>query len=454
MKKQQFTEKWIQSIKPRAVKFIEREGRGFAIQVSPAGTKTFLYLFEKDKVRTQINLGTYPAMSLAGARASYHDHYKLVKGGINPREHKKAAAEAIELKKTVLAREVAKDKAIRENTFASLVEDGIPEGFIPATVGQLAAVYYCNYSATHHTKGVQRNLLYALRKEFLNELGHKNIIEVRRGDAIALIDKLASKSPGQAGNVLKAGRQVFEYALQRGWAEIQPFLAVPKAVPKAISKPRERTLSDDEIRQVWKEVLDSDASKEAKNALLLLLVTAQREGEIVQMQRCQIDGRWWTIPATVAKNRREHRVYLSDLALELIGDNGGYIFPSTHSGKAHIAGNSLAQIVNRGKVTDEVVKRVGNRNIKARENKYFGMERWTPHDLRRTARTNMSRIGVSDEVAEEVINHKKSKLVGTYNKYGYETEKQEALIKWGGFLRGILKLKKKNSLRIIHRSQP
>jgi hypothetical protein len=60
---------------------------------------------------------------------------------------------------------------------------------------------------------------------------------------------------------------------------------------------------------------------------------------------------------------------------------------------------------------------VGNRNIKARKDRYFGMKPWSPHDLRRTARTNMARVGISDEVGEEVVNHTKPGVVGVYNKY-------------------------------------
>jgi len=52
----------------------------------------------------------------------------------------------------------------------------------------------------------------------------------------------------------------------------------------------------------------------------MILVTAQRPGEVAQMHSDQIKDRWWTIPAEVAKNGREHRVYLTDTAMSLIGN--------------------------------------------------------------------------------------------------------------------------------------
>jgi integrase len=213
---------------------------------------------------------------------------------------------------------------------------------------------------------------------------------------------------------------------------------VPKIAPKA----DERHLDDDEIVKAWDEISKSSSSRAVKRALKLILVTAQRPGEVAQMHSEQIKGRWWTIPAEVAgKNEREHRVYLTDTALELIGDREGFIFPSERGIRGHVSENTLSQAINRGYLTDDVVKVVGNRKIKARKDSYFGMKPWSPHDLRRTARTNMARVGVSDEVGEEVVNHVKPGVVGVYNKYRYDKEKEDALLKWENFLLEILKTK-------------
>ena len=89
----QFTERFLASIKPQTKKFVLREGRGFALQVLPSGSKSFLYIFELNKKKGYLQLGNYPAISLADARIAYNDAYKLVKKGIDPRDEKKAAAE-------------------------------------------------------------------------------------------------------------------------------------------------------------------------------------------------------------------------------------------------------------------------------------------------------------------------------------------------------------------------
>jgi len=425
----QFTEKFLASIKPQQKKFVLREGRGFALQVLPSGSKNFLYIFELNKQKGYLQLGNYPATSLANARLAYNDAYKLVKNGIDPREEKKAAAEEREKAAREVALEAEATAAaathLERYTFEALVTDGVPENFVPKTVEQLAGVWFVNYSKENHSERWQGSALSCIKVHLLPNIGQMEITAVRHKHAVSLIQKIASTVPGSARNTMKFARQMFKYACRQEWAEIQPFIEITESVPKIAPKADERHLDDDEVIKAWDEISKSASSREIKRALKLILVTAQRPGEVAQMHRDQIKGKWWTIPAEVAgKNEREHRVYLTDTALKLIGDAKGYIFPSGRGKRGHVSQNALSQAINRGYLCDEVVKVVGNRNIKARKEPYFGMKPWSPHDLRRTARTNMARVGVLDEVGEEVINHIKPGIVGVYNKYRYDNEKK------------------------------
>lgn len=437
----QFTDKSIAAAKPKEAKYYLREGRGFALQVAPSGTKSFLYIFELNRRRGHLLLGHYPGCSLAEARRLYNDAYNLVKKGIDPREEQRAAAEK-KLKAERKAAEEAKAAASaakdRERcTFDYLLENGIPDEFVPETVAQLAAVWMVRFSQANHSKRWQDTELSCLRLHVLPALGEEAITAVRRKHAITFIERLAAKTPGAARNAMKLCRQIFKYAYRMEWAEIQPFNEITESVPKIAPKPDERHLDDFEIVKAWNEITKSASSLQVKRAIKLVLVTAQRPGEVTQMHRDQIKGRWWTIPAEVAKNRREHRVYLTDTALELVGDGPGYIFPS-EGRKPHISPTVLSRAINRS--YEEVgIKNVGKEAIKASKKPYFGMKPWSPQDLRRTARTNMARVGVIEEVAEEVVNHKKSGIVGIYNKYRYDKEKEIALTKWEVLLLQILR---------------
>ncbi len=439
----QFTDKAIAAAKPKDKRYYIREGRGFALQVLPSGAKSFVYLFELNKSKGYVLLGHYPACTLAEARIAYNDAYKLVKKGIDPRDHKKA----VKAENERLAREAKEAAALaiqtalqlEKNTFDTLTNDGIPENFTPATVEQLAAVWFALYSKENHTRRWQETAVSAIKTHIIPNIGKMGITEVRHRHALGLIQQIAMTAPGSARNTMKFCRQMFKFACRNEWAEIQPFHEITESVPKIAPKADERHLDDDEIVKAWQEINKSSCSREVKRALKLILITAQRPGEVAQMHRDQIKDRWWTIPAEVAgKNGREHRVHLTNSALELIGDGKGYIFPSDRGTRGHISENALSQAINRGYLSDDVVKVVGNRKIKARKEPYFGMKPWSPHDLRRTARTNMARAGVSDEVGEEVMNHIKPGVVGVYNKYRYDAEKKEALQKWEVLLLEIL----------------
>ncbi|GFO63171.1 tyrosine-type recombinase/integrase [Geomonas paludis] len=437
----QFTEKMIAAAKPRSRKYYLREGRGFTLQVMPTGTKTFLYIFELDGSKGYLRLGQYPGCTLAEARRLYNVAYNSVKKGIDPREEKKAATEKqLEAAKQAVEEAKAAASAAEELgrcTFDYLLEGGIPEEFTPQTVEQLAAVWMVRFSQVNHTKRWRDTVLSCLRLHVLPAIGGEEINAIRRRHAVALIEKIAATLPGAARNAMKLCRQMFKYAYRMEWAEIQPFNEITESVPRIAPKADERHLDDDEIVRAWNEIDRSAMSLQVKRAIKLVLVTAQRPGEVTQMHREQIKGRWWTIPAEVAKNRREHRVYLTDTALNLIGDTHGYIFPS--DGKSpHISPTVLSKAINRS-YENTGTKTVGKEIINASKKPYFGMKPWSPQDLRRTARTNMARVGIIEEVAEEVVNHKKSGIVGIYNKYRYDKEKEVALTKWEQLLIEILK---------------
>jgi integrase len=418
----QLTEKGIVSLKATGKKYYVRERRGFGLCVSAIGTRTFVYAYSWRGQRVEYRLGAYPSITLKEARSAYLEAAALVDRGIDPREAKQEAAAARAKEQEVVAPV--------NHTFDTLVAGGIPEGFEPSTVGQLAAVYYLRHSKVNHAPRVQELLLHNYRKD-IHRIGDRELATFRRKDAVNFLQTIIDRgAPGSARNVAKDCMGMFDHALQREWVEYQPFAKMTKAFPSIKIVHDDRVLSDNELRHFWQILDKATAFPPVKRALKLILLTAQRPGEVVQMHRSQIDGRWWTIPAKVAKNRREHRVYLTDTALALVGNDDGYIFPAFKNGREHIGREALSACTNRGILTKD-----GRRSGAGKTSeKYFGLKPWRPHDLRRTARTYMARAGVSDEVGEEVINHKKRGMIKVYNQFGYDKEKQEAMEKWEALL--------------------
>jgi integrase len=226
---------------------------------------------------------------------------------------------------------------------------------------------------------------------------------------------------------------------------------------------RDRALSEDEIRTLWGNLDKPEIaiSPEVRRALKLVLVTAQRPGEVVGMHTDEIDGRWWTIPAGRAKNGRAQRVYLSEFALEIVGDTEGkgHIFPCPHVKK------KKAQPINRHALSKAIIKncpsacvndckKCDNADCKADGNvladkNLLGVVHFTPHDLRRTAATFMAKAGEMDEVIDAVLNHVKQGVIKVYNQYRYDREKQAALEAWERKLRQIVTGKKADNVRSI-----
>lgn len=123
---------------------------------------------------------------------------------------------------------------------------------------------------------------------------------------------------------------------------------------------------------------------------------------------------WWTIPAQRSKNGLAHRVPLSRPALQIIAsrpNDGLYLFPSPKDGTKHIRISSLSHAMRN--------------NIDM-----LGVEPFTPHDLRRTAASQMAGMGISRLVIARILNHAESGVTAIYDRHSYDNEKREALDAW------------------------
>lgn len=370
-----FSDKLIQSLKPREKKYYKREGRGFTLAVHPSGVKTFMYLYTFKGKRKYLHLGNYPHVSILEARQKYNDAFNLVARGEDPQ------AERPEEEKDL--------------TFGRFAKD------------------FLELSKTKHSLAHHRNVKLSLNNDLLPLWKDRLIEDIKKRDAILLLESVAKRSAGQVPNVHRAAHYVFEYAMDREYIQANPMARLVKIVPALKYNPRNRVLSDSEIRFIWRAIDEGTGGEGPKRALKLILLTAQRPGEVAQMHRSQIEGNWWTIPADAVKNGREHMVYLTPAALELIGDAEGFIFPSFEDDK-HIQCQAISHLVC---------------SKTSKKEPYYGLPRWTPHDLRRTARTIMARLKIPLEHAEAVLNHSRDAVVKAYDCHDYMEEKEEALIK-------------------------
>lgn len=256
-------------------------------------------------------------------------------------------------------------------------------------------------------------------KYVIPEIGGRLADSVTRADITRLIDGIAAQSMARA--VAAQLSAFYSWAMPRlDRLESNPCRDAWKP-PKAPS--RDRVLSDEEIKALWKASLDEPVP--FGPGIRLLLLTLQRRDEVFSADVAEFDlnSATWTIPAARAKNGVVHIVPLSVAALaevkSLIGDRrDGKLFPARGRAEHAPSGFSRSWARIREAVETELKRPV---------------ERFTMHDLRRTGATGMQRLGIRLEVTEAVLNHvsgSRGGIVGVYQRHHFTEEKREALRLW------------------------
>jgi integrase len=196
-----------------------------------------------------------------------------------------------------------------------------------------------------------------------------------------------------------------------------------KGMVKENTKLRTRVLKPDEIADLWR-VLETMPAHYAA-CVKVLLLTACRRNEVACMHTDEIDGSVWRIPAERYKTNVEHLVPLVPAVRKLLPKiKNGYVFGCA-SHRHHLAAGA-APLKSLGNFKEEIDAAIA---LMRRREHRKPMPAWTYHDLRRTARTMLAELGVSDEIAERVLGHSNGKIADTYNHHRYLAEKTAALTK-------------------------
>jgi integrase len=279
----------------------------------------------------------------------------------------------------------------------------VKDGRASGTIAALAETYLKSINGLRSVREIERRL----RRDVLPMIGHIPLGELHRRDVTRVIDAKLADAPITARRVFEDVRAMVRWAVARGDLDHNPLDGMKGP---AVSKPRTRTLSDDEIRAVWHGL--TEVREEVGRVVRFCLVTGQRVGEVTGLRPAELDltRRVWTIPAERSKNGYSHQVPLTVMALGLIPD-GGFA----------VSKNVVSDIVWRYQIVED---------------------RWTAHDLRRTALTKMAELGVAPIVLGHVANHrtttKAGVTLGVYVQHQYEKEKRDALELWANRLQAII----------------
>lgn len=232
------------------------------------------------------------------------------------------------------------------------------------------------------------------------------------------------------------GRACFNWAISYRMATTNPFLALPKDM-RAPSEGRDRVLTDDELKAVWKAA--EVASAPFGSLVRMLILTGQRREEVAGMRWGEVsdDMTTWTLPTARTKNGQPHIVPLSQAARALLGGRpekvkpGTLVFPG-QTGETPFGGWSKA---------------------KAKLDTDAGVTDWRIHDLRRTVATGLQRLGIKLEVTEAVLNHvsgSRAGIVGIYQRHDWAAEKRAALDTWAAHVAAIQAEKPTGRDNVVH----
>jgi integrase len=256
-----------------------------------------------------------------------------------------------------------------------------------------------------------------LKRQVFPTLGGKPITEIKRSDIIRLLDRLADgelrNDEGDliTGGVVAADRCLAIIRKVMNWHAVRSDdFHTPIVRGMARTKPKEhardRVLSDDEIRMVWKTA--EEGAGVFDRYLQFVLLTAVRRSEASDLDRSEIDGTTWTIPAVRYKTKIDFVVPLSAAALDVLKklpEIQGCKFVFSTNGKNPISGWT---------------------KFNAEFHQRCGVKDWTIHDLRRTARSLMSRAGVAADHAERCLGHVIGGVRGVYDRHEFFDEKKQA----------------------------
>lgn len=260
-------------------------------------------------------------------------------------------------------------------------------------------------------------------------LRKKPLPTIKRADIVSVLDQMPDEQVANRRNVFAVMRRLFRWAVSRGDIERSPMEGMETPPPV---KPRERWLSDEELKLIW------DRTDECHRCfgpiVRLLITTGQRREEVSGMRWEEVDRdeRLWTLPGARAKNGEPNRIPLIQLSIvELDRQAFGRKWPKkgrvfTTSSGARYTGYAKGKL----KLDRQIAELRGE-----------ALPPWRLHDLRRTLATNFQKLGVRFEVTEAVLNHvgaSKAGVAGIYQRHDWKEEKRQALNDWNDHLVSLL----------------
>lgn len=375
---------------PICVPISDPETPGLSIRSGGRGRKIWEYRrrLSRSPLIVKVRIGVFPALSIADARQRARELNEQVEAGIDPRAVQRE--EELRSAMTVDRAHHLYMVAVREGRSSRAKRPNKPRTFL------------------------DKQQIY--QRDVRPRLGGRIIYDVTEAELVRLVT-----AKGKVAKI-RANRLAAELKVFFGWTASLRGMEVGLQVDPSRrladlrfpEKERSRKLSFEEIGWFLQGLVGE--KRDYRRGMLLMLLTAARRSEVAQAHRSELADGVWTIPADRTKNSVEHRIALGPWGWALMQTNGDWVFPSPRL-EGPLSLNCWYKARNR---IHRRMERLAGRSI----------ERFSPHDFRRTARSNTKRLRVDYETAEAMLNHVKKGLERTYDTYELEEEKRAWFLKW------------------------
>lgn len=391
-----------------------------------ANKRSWIYRYKSpiDSGMRQIKIGAWPALGYAEAVVAWQKLRDQREAGKDPQLEKKAV------------RQRERESQLIERTKAYTVEDLVDD--------------YLTGHIDQRRKPKGRAEVRRLLTKHTETIAERPAEALQRSEVYALLQALADR-PVLMAQVRQEMGAAYSHALDAGklagntpnwWREVMRG-KMPRSKGKTIAGEHvgteKRVLSEPEVGQLLNFL--PRMSLLLQDALTMYLWTGTRGAEIITMQFGEIaeepTGWWWTIPKAKTKNARHPNAF--DLRVPLVGraravalrrravaekdpESLGYLFASRGGRVPHIEQKTIQSSLYSHQPYAKKRDRADHRPV-------LPVSRWSPHDLRRTARTLLASMGCPIDVAESVLGHMQAGIVGVYNRHTYDAERLEWLTK-------------------------
>ncbi|EFD9755458.1 tyrosine-type recombinase/integrase [Escherichia coli] len=388
------TDTKLKNLKPQDKLYKVSDRDGLYVAVLTSGTVSFRYDYRINGRRETLVIGQYgrDGISLAEAREELIAAKKLLKAGQSP---------------------------------AAAKRDGIKKIRGAETFTVHTDSYMKHVILADSTRAMKQAVI---DRDILPVLGNKMMAEITTSMVRDLCDRIVERggraTAVQAREIISS---VYRHANDRGHGLFNPAADIkPSSI--AIFKPRERTLTPEEIGLFFRTLDAIGAMGTMKMALKLVLITMVRKGEFTNATWDEIDfKKWtWTIPSDRMKGSRAHVIYLPKQAqdilvgLQMCAGGSEYLVPGRYNFRKPLSNAALNSLIDR---TVKIINEDGEH-----------IQGFTVHDMRRTASTLLHEAGYPSDWIEKALAHEQKGVRAVYNKAEYARQRAYMLQQWADMI--------------------